>query len=47
MEIYSSKGGDPTVKTFDEKTVQHVWADFNAFRRAQSVGTQAASGAKP
>jgi hypothetical protein len=47
MEIYSSKGGDPTVKTFDEKTVQHVWADFNAFRRVQAVGMQAASGAKP
>ncbi len=47
MEIYSSKGGDPTVKTFDEKTVQHVWADFDAFRRAQTLSTQAASSAKP
>jgi hypothetical protein len=47
LEIYSSKGGEATVKTFDEKTVQHVWADFDAFRRAQAVGTQAASTAKP
>jgi len=47
LEIYSAKGGDPTVKTFEEKTVQHVWADFDAFRRAQAVGTQAASAAKP
>jgi len=47
MEIYSSKGGDPTVKTFDEKTVQHVWADFDAFRRAQTLSTQAVSAAKP
>jgi len=47
LEIYSSKGGEATVKTFDEKTVQHVWADFDAFRRAQAVGMQAASAAKP
>jgi hypothetical protein len=47
MEIYSSEGGDPTVKTFDEKTVQHVWAAFGAFRRAQATSTQAASVAKP
>jgi hypothetical protein len=47
LEIYSAKGGDPTVKTFDEKSVQHVWADFNAFRRAQATSTQAASAAKP
>ncbi len=47
LEIYSAKGGDPTVKTFEEKTVQHVWADFDAFRRTQAVGTQAASAAKP
>ena len=46
LEIYSSKGGDPTVKTFDDKTVQHVWADFDTFRRAQTVATQAASAAK-
>jgi S1-C subfamily serine protease len=47
LEIYSSKGGDPTVKTFDERTVQHVWADFDAFRRAQAAGMQSASAAKP
>ena len=47
LEVYSSKGGDATVKTFDEKTVQHVWADFDAFRRAQATGVQAASAAKP
>src|SRR5437899_276393 len=39
LEIYSSKGAEPTVKAFDEKTVQHVWADFGAFRRAQAAGT--------
>ena len=47
LEIYSSKGGDPTVKAFDEKTVQHVWADFDAFRKAQATGAQTASAAKP
>jgi len=47
LEVYSSKGGDATVKTFDEKTVQHVWADFDAFRRAQATAVQAASAAKP
>src|SRR5260370_42108951 len=47
MEIYSSKGGDPTVKTFDEKTVQHDWADFDAFRTAQTLSTQAGSASKP
>jgi hypothetical protein len=47
LEIYSSKGGEPTVKAFDEKTVQHVWEDFDAFRRAQAAPTQEASVAKP
>src|SRR5437879_3350166 len=47
LEIYSSKGAEPTVRAFDEKTVQHVWADFDAFRRAQAAGTQSASAAKP
>ncbi len=47
LEIYSSKGGDPTVKTFDDKTVQHVWADFDPFRRSQATAVQAASAAKP
>src|SRR5258707_5944492 len=47
LEIYSSKGDDPTVKAFEEKTVQHVWADFDAFRKAQAAGTQEASATKP
>ena len=47
LEVYSSKGGEPTIKTFDDKTVQHVWADFDAFRRAQAVVAQAASAVKP
>ncbi|OLB37258.1 MAG: hypothetical protein AUH11_09225 [Acidobacteria bacterium 13_2_20CM_57_17] len=47
LEIYSSKGAEPTIRAFDEKTVQHVWADFDAFRRAQAAGTQSASAAKP
>src|SRR5437867_5087672 len=47
LEIYSSKGAEPTVKAFDEKTVQHVWADFEPFRRAQAAGMQSASAAKP
>ena len=47
LEIYSAKGGDPTVKTFDEKSVQHVWADFDAFRRAQALSAQSASAEKP
>ena len=47
LEIFSSKGGEPTVKTFDDKTVQHVWADFDAFRRAQAAVAQSASAAKP
>src|SRR6267143_889493 len=47
LEVYSSKGGEPTIKTFDDKTVQHIWADFDAFRRAQAVVAQAASAAKP
>src|SRR5437879_13700503 len=47
LEIYSAMHGDPTVKTLEEKTVQHVWAEFADFRRAQAVGMQAASAAKP
>ncbi|GAC1615721.1 MAG: hypothetical protein NVS9B13_00240 [Candidatus Acidiferrum sp.] len=47
LEIYSAKGGEPTVKNFDEKTVQHVWADFDAFRKVQAVGTKAAKVTTP
>lgn len=45
LEIYSAKGSEPTVKNFDEKTVQHVWADFEAFRRAQKADTLSAKSA--
>ena len=34
LVIYSTKGEEPIIKVFDEKTVQAVWADFDAFRRA-------------
>ena len=34
LVIYSTKGDEPSVKVFDAKTVQSVWADFDAFRRA-------------
>jgi hypothetical protein len=35
LEIYSSKNETPVIKTLDEKSVQHIWADFEAFRRAE------------
>jgi hypothetical protein len=35
LAIYSSKNEEPVIKTLDEKSVQHIWADFDAFRRAQ------------
>ena len=34
LAIYSSKSEEPVIKTLDEKSVQHIWADFEAFRRA-------------
>jgi S1-C subfamily serine protease len=34
LAIFSSKGEEPVIKTLDEKSVQHIWADFEAFRRA-------------
>lgn len=34
LAIYSSKSDEPVIKTLDEKSIQHVWADFDAFRRA-------------
>jgi Trypsin-like peptidase domain len=34
LVIYSTKGDEPIIKVFDEKTVQAVWEDFDAFRRA-------------
>jgi S1-C subfamily serine protease len=36
LAIYSSKDNEPVMKALDEKSVQHVWADFDAFRRAQA-----------
>jgi len=45
LEIYSSKGGDCYGQgLLTRRPVQHVWADFDAFRR---VATQAASAARP
>ena len=35
LAIYSSKSEEPVIKTLDEKSVQHIWADFDAFRRVQ------------
>ena len=34
LVIYSSKSEAPVTKTLDEKSIQHIWADFEAFRRA-------------
>ena len=34
LAIYSSKNAEPVIKTLDEKSVQHIWADFDAFRKA-------------
>jgi S1-C subfamily serine protease len=34
LEIYSSKNAEPVIKVLDEKSVQRIWADFDAFRRA-------------
>ncbi|HKW31497.1 MAG TPA: serine protease [Candidatus Acidoferrum sp.] len=36
LEIYSSKSNAPATKIFDDKSIQHIWADFDAFRTAQS-----------
>jgi hypothetical protein len=35
LAIFSSKSEEPVIKTLDEKSVQHIWADFEAFRRAE------------
>jgi hypothetical protein len=34
LAIFSSKSEEPVIKTLDEKSIQHIWADFDAFRRA-------------
>ena len=31
--LMKDAGGEP-IKTLDEKSIQHIWADFDAFRRA-------------
>lgn len=33
LVVYSNKSEEPVTKTLDDKTVQVVWADFDAFRR--------------
>jgi S1-C subfamily serine protease len=35
LAIYSSKNDEPVIKVLDEKSVQRVWEDFAAFRRAE------------
>ena len=35
LAIYSSKGDEPVIKVLNEKSVQRVWDDFAAFRRAE------------
>src|SRR5882757_1268189 len=35
LAIFSSKSEEPVIKTIDEKSVQHIWEDFEAFRRAE------------
>jgi S1-C subfamily serine protease len=42
LQIYSSKGDEPVIKILDEKSVQRIWADFDAFRRADE-GVRASS----
>jgi len=36
LEIYSSKNNAPVTKILDHKSIQHIWADFDAFRTTQS-----------
>jgi hypothetical protein len=45
LEIYSSKSQEPTVKIFDANTADRIWADFDAFRRAdaEARSTQASN----
>src|SRR5215469_6915598 len=35
LAIYSSKSEEPLVKALDRNSVQHIWADFEAYRRAE------------
>ena len=34
IAIYSSKSTEPVIKNLDGNTTSRVWADFDAFRRA-------------
>jgi len=36
IAIYSSKNAEPVVKTLDGSTAARIWADFDAFRRADA-----------
>jgi S1-C subfamily serine protease len=36
IAIYSSKSDEPVVKTLDGNTAARIWADFDAFRRADA-----------
>jgi S1-C subfamily serine protease len=36
LAIYSSKSEEPVIKTFDGNTTGRIWADFDAFRRADA-----------
>jgi S1-C subfamily serine protease len=41
LAIYSNKSEEPVTKTLDAKTVQSVWADFDAFRKVADQSTVA------
>src|SRR5246500_3333304 len=36
LAIYSSKSGEPVIKTLEGNTTTRIWADFDAFRRADA-----------
>jgi S1-C subfamily serine protease len=36
IAIYSSKSGEPVIKTLEGNTTTRIWADFDAFRRADA-----------
>src|SRR6266478_1919635 len=35
LVIFSSKSEESVIKALDEKSIQHIWADFDAFRHAE------------
>jgi len=47
LEIYSSKTAAPVTKILDDRSIQHIWADFDAFRTAQSHISASNAGEKP